>query len=154
VNKASDFKEQELLLNIYAHALSSQMSKKLDINITPYFSHSYAQTGPDDTYLTFDMYLLKGRPNIFSLYRGECVLKSTIDTKHTSVWVHNKKTCKPVILSNHVTFYERNDGMPSKKTLFEIVKDTSDDFALKADLRLVTEIPQRHIENILLYKRA
>jgi hypothetical protein len=57
-----------------------------------------------------------------------------------------------MIVSNTLKFYESRKPFSSEKTLYDIVKSVSDDFAKTANLQLVGSDKERTIENYLVYR--
>lgn len=150
--RAFNPEELELLVNIYAHALASEISKSFDVNLTPYLHHHASKTPSQDKYLTFELLLLRGNPSLMTKYLGSSILNSTIDTVQRPQKANGEKYFAPQVLANDVSFYGNGNVLPSNITLFDIVKDVSDDFAKHTNLTLENEIKVKNIPNHIIYK--
>jgi|GEM_PF-3339305 len=134
-------KERETLMGVYINALTSQISEKLNMHITPYFYHDiyHADSRTESEVNTWDIFLLKGKLKRYTQNYGEGILKSEIITDNN------------MIQSNCLTFYEIKI-FSNTETLFSVTKSISDNFANAANLKCMGGIKEQHIENIIDYK--
>jgi hypothetical protein len=139
--KAYGLEEHKILVNLYALALSKTITDNVGVEITPYSRyHKGFNSGEYDEYDNMLLCMIQGGSSRHLRNNRPVILKSSINM------------VDKMIVSNTLKFYESRKPFSSEKTLYDIVKSVSDDFAKTANLQLVGSDKERTIENYLVYR--
>jgi len=140
--KTSNLKEHELLAYLYALNLAKTITEQVDVCVTPYarcipsYDGNILLDRRDSLYL----YMIEGKDNMFTRYYGTVMLESSMNITHE------------MVVRNEVKFYESRKILPPEKTLYDIVKSVSNDFARAGNLKFIGGSGKEwNIENYLIY---